>query len=129
MVNRKSNSSIHHLLFTIYRLSPVTCHLSPVTAFMPPTIFELRDRVAVVHLNRPEKLNALTREMMERLAEVFSYIKRQTPEQCRAVILTGAGESAFSAGTDISELAPLDVDGARALAERGQEVCNRIENC
>ena len=96
---------------------------------MPPTIFELRDRVAVVHLNRPEKLNALTREMMERLAELFSYIKRQTPEQCRAVILTGAGESAFSAGTDISELAPLDKEGALLAAERGQEVCNRIENC
>src|SRR2546423_8032781 len=95
---------------------------------MPPTIFELRDRVAVVHLNRPEKLNALTREMMERLAELFSYIKRQTPEQCRAVILTGAGESAFSAGTDISELAPLHVDGALFAAEGGPEGSYRIEN-
>jgi len=112
-----------------FLLSLITHHLSLITYYilMPATIFELRNKVAVVHLNRPEKLNALTREMLERLAELFSYIKSQSPEECRAVILTGAGERAFCAGTDIGELAPLDEEGARRAAERGQEVCNRIE--
>lgn len=96
---------------------------------MPPTTFELRDKVAVIQLNRPEKLNALTCEMLERLAEVFLYIKSQPPEICRAAILMGAGTRAFSAGTDIAEIAPLDEEGAQRASERGQEVCNRIEHC
>src|SRR5947209_10642119 len=96
---------------------------------MPATYFELRDRVGIVHLNRPEKMNALTREMLERLAEGFRYIKSISPERCRVVVLTGAGSQAFCAGTDIEELAPLDEEGARQAAERGQASCRSIENC
>jgi enoyl-CoA hydratase len=45
------------------------------------------------------------------------------------VILTGAGDRAFSAGTDINELAAMDVEEARQAARRGQQVCDRIEGC
>ncbi len=89
--------------------------------------FELRETVAVVRLDRPEKLNALTREMLSRLGETFERLGRD--ESVRAVILTGAGERAFSAGTDIAELSAMSVEEARRASERGQKVCELIENC
>ncbi|MDT4898340.1 MAG: enoyl-CoA hydratase [Acidobacteriota bacterium] len=87
--------------------------------------FELQDSIAVVRLERPEKLNALTREMLFDLGEVFGRIEGE--RDVRAVILTGAGDRAFCAGTDISELAAMDVNEARQAARRGQDVCERIE--
>lgn len=89
--------------------------------------FDLHDSVGLVHLNRPEKLNALTRRVLAELREVFERIKRE--RNVRAVILTGVGEKAFSAGTDIAELAEMDVEEARHAARRGQEVCDLIERC
>ena len=90
-------------------------------------IFELRDALAVVRLNRADKLNALSRRMLDELDEAFKRIEREPG--VRVVLLTGAGERAFCAGTDIRELARLDEDGALAAARRGQEVCVRIEHC
>ena len=89
--------------------------------------FELRDRVVWVVLDRPEKLNALSAEMLDELAGVFERIGREA--EVRACIVTGAGERAFSAGTDISILRDLDTEGARRAAERGQRVCELIERC
>jgi enoyl-CoA hydratase len=93
----------------------------------PAVIFELRDVLAVVCLNRADKLNALSRSMLDELDEAFKRIGRE--RSVRVVILTGAGERAFCAGTDISELAGLDETGAREAARRGQQVCDRIEHC
>lgn len=93
----------------------------------PDIIFEERDALAIVCLNRPGKRNALTGVMLERLCELFAAIEKR--RDLRAVILTGAGEEAFSAGTDITELASLDAEGARRAARRGQEVCDLIEHC
>lgn len=90
-------------------------------------IFETRESIAHVRLNRPDKLNALSREMLSELGETFKRIEHEP--QVRAVILTGTGEKAFSAGTDISELAALDETGAREASARGQDVCERIERC
>ncbi len=95
---------------------------------MPPAVlFELRDAMALVRLNRADKLNALSRSMLDELDEAFKRIEDE-PE-VRVALLTGADERAFCAGTDISELALLDEDGARDAARRGQEVCARIEYC
>ena len=88
---------------------------------------EWRGNVALVRLERAEKLNALTREMLDKLSAVFAGIEEEG--SVRAVILTGAGERAFCAGTDIEELALLDAEGARRAALRGQAVCEQIENC
>jgi len=88
---------------------------------------EERGPFARITLNRTEKRNALTRALLERLAKLFAQISTRT--DLRAVILTGAGAEAFSAGTDIAELAALDEAGARAAAERGQAVCDLIELC
>ncbi|HEV7374370.1 MAG TPA: enoyl-CoA hydratase-related protein [Pyrinomonadaceae bacterium] len=90
-------------------------------------IYEQFDSVALVRLNRPEKLNALTRGALAELREVFERIERE--RNVRAVILTGAGERAFSAGTDIGELSMMDVEEARLAARSGQDVCDLIESC
>jgi enoyl-CoA hydratase len=88
---------------------------------------EERAPFAIITLNRPAKRNALTRAMLERLAELFAQLTART--DLRAVILTGAGTESFSAGTDIAELDGLDEAGARAAAERGQAVCDLVELC
>ncbi len=92
----------------------------------PSVIVERRDSIAIICLNRPEKLNALSRAMLEDLSDAFKQLEKQS--DLRAVILTGSGEAAFCAGTDINELAGLDQNGAGAASERGQAVCNQIEN-
>ena len=88
--------------------------------------FEERDAVAYVRLERPEKRNALTAAMLDRLAEVFAGVAAR--RDLRAVILSGAGAD-FCAGTDIAELEGLDEAGAREKARRGQEVCDAVELC
>ena len=90
-------------------------------------IAERRDSLEFVCLNRPEKLNALSREMILALSDVFKNLKSQS--DLRAIILTGAGSKAFSAGTDITELTGLDRDRAREVSDRGQALCNQIESC
>ena len=88
--------------------------------------FEERDAVAYVRLERPEKRNALTGAMLDRLAEIFAGVAAR--RDLRAVILSGAGAD-FCAGTDIAELEGLDEEGARRKAARGQEVCDAVELC
>jgi enoyl-CoA hydratase len=93
----------------------------------PFIITERRDQIAIIRLNRPQKLNALTREMIASLSEIFTNINSQ--QDLRAVILTSTGDNAFCAGTDITELAALDESRARKVSERGQALCNQIESC
>ncbi|MDT7604699.1 MAG: enoyl-CoA hydratase [Acidobacteriota bacterium] len=88
---------------------------------------EDRGWLLVITLDRAEKRNALTRAMLESLRELFSSL--HTRETLRAVILTGAGQAAFCAGTDIGDLAALDTEGARETSRRGQEACDAIELC
>ena len=88
--------------------------------------YEDRESVAYVRLERPEKRNALTSGMLERLAEIFAGVSAR--RDLRAVILSGAGVD-FCVGTDIGELESLDEEGARRKAERGQEVCDSVELC
>ena len=83
--------------------------------------------VDIIRLNRPEKLNALSREMILALSDIFTNLNSQT--DVRAVIISGAGDKAFCAGTDLTELAALDHDQAREVSERGQALCNQIESC
>ena len=83
--------------------------------------------VALVTVNRPEKLNALSGAVVEDLDEAFARIAGDP--QIRAAILTGAGEKAFVAGADINELAALSAVEAREFALRGQRVFRKIETC
>lgn len=88
---------------------------------------ERNDSFAIVRLNRPEKSNALSREMIVTLNDIFTNLESQ-PE-LRAIILTGAGDKAFCAGSDVDELNGLEKDQAREVSERGQALCNQIEGC
>ncbi len=89
--------------------------------------YELRPPIAVVTLDRPKVLNALNHLSMTELEQVFLDI-RQNPS-VRAVMLTGAGEKAFAAGADITELAQVSALEGERLAARGQRIFGLIENC
>jgi enoyl-CoA hydratase len=93
----------------------------------PFVITERGSSLQIIRLNRPEKFNALSREMIFALSEIFKSFEGEP--DLRAVILTGAGDKAFCAGTDITELAELDEESAREVSERGQTLCDQIENC
>jgi enoyl-CoA hydratase/carnithine racemase len=89
-------------------------------------LFEKRDSIAYVTVNRPEVLNALNMATMEELRAAFHEIKND--RDVRVVILTGAGEKAFIAGADIAELAGHDALSGKEYTHRGQSVLNLIEN-
>lgn len=90
---------------------------------------ETRDGIAILTLNRPEKLNALNYALIDRLLAVLDDI--EVDDSVRAIILTGAGERAFSAGGDIHEFSAsvaLGVDVAmRDFVMRGQRLTARLE--
>ena len=94
---------------------------------MSSILQERRESFAIIRINRPEKFNALSREMILALSQIFRNLESQA--NLRAVILTSMGDKAFCAGTDITELAGLDEDRAREISERGQALCNQIESC
>jgi enoyl-CoA hydratase len=87
---------------------------------------ETRDRICTVTINRPEKLNALNAVAKSELRTVFEDIK--TDSGVDVVILTGAGEKSFVAGTDIGELTALDEQTGKRFAAEGQQVFAKIEN-
>jgi enoyl-CoA hydratase len=83
--------------------------------------------IALITIHRPEKLNALSGEVMGELADTFARLSGDAA--IRAAIVTGAGEKAFVAGADIAELAALTPSEARAFALRGQSVLRMLETC
>jgi enoyl-CoA hydratase len=85
--------------------------------------FELSEGVAKVTLNTPETYNALTKEMIEEVYEVFGRIEDE-PTAVVSVI-TGAGK-AFAAGADISTFLSSTQEGSRAMSKLGQVVYDRI---
>ena len=82
--------------------------------------------VALVTVNRPEKLNALSGEVVSELKSAFEHIVAE--REIRAAIVTGAGEKAFVAGADINELAALSAFEAREYALRGQQAFRILES-
>src|SRR5712692_4250292 len=89
-------------------------------------LFEKKNSIAYVTVNRPKVLNALNMATMEELRAAFHDIKNDA--SLRAVIFTGAGEKAFIAGADIAELAKHDAVKGKEYTHRGQSVLNLIEN-
>jgi enoyl-CoA hydratase len=86
----------------------------------------LEDGILTITINRPDKLNALNREVFNDL-DKFADELRNNPE-IRSAIITGAGSKAFVAGADITEFDGLDKNRAMSLAKRGQDVFLKIEN-
>ncbi len=77
--------------------------------------YEVRDRIAHVRFNRPEKLNALTLAMYEQLAEAFA--RANDDPEVRVVLLTGAGSRAFCVGADLTESIPALAEGRFDISE------------
>jgi enoyl-CoA hydratase len=88
--------------------------------------YSVRDHLGLVTINRPGKLNALNAATKTELLELFNKIKNDSAIDI--VILTGAGEKSFVAGTDIGELKALDAASGKEFSEKGQELYDLIEN-
>jgi enoyl-CoA hydratase len=91
-------------------------------------ITTLENNTLTITINRPDKLNALNKTVIEELSAVIDEVYNN--KEIKSAIITGAGPKAFVAGADISEFLSLDAAGGKALAQKGQEmVFNKIENC
>jgi enoyl-CoA hydratase len=89
-------------------------------------IYEKKDNIGVLTINRPEKLNALSNELVEELARFLDSVESEG--ELRVLVITGAGEKAFVAGADIQELVDRDAVLGRQVSRTRQEVFSRIEN-
>jgi enoyl-CoA hydratase/carnithine racemase len=98
---------------------------------MPMTtelLHEVRDGIAYVTFNRPQARNALTFAMYDRLAEICTAAGED--RSVRAILITGGGDKAFAAGTDISQFRAFDkAEDALAYESRIDRVMNAIERC
>jgi enoyl-CoA hydratase/carnithine racemase len=77
---------------------------------MPALLFDIRDHIAYLTINRPEVHNAMNPEVVVRLAQAWQRVADD--DDVRAAIITGAGDKAFSAGADLARMIPL-MTGAR----------------
>jgi enoyl-CoA hydratase len=89
-------------------------------------VTSLEKGIFIVTVNRPDKMNALNKDVMSDLETVTDEI--ETNPEIKAVILTGSGQKAFVAGADISEFVGLSNKEGKALAKRGQDIFFKIEN-
>lgn len=89
-------------------------------------LYDRRNAIGLVTINRPEKLNPLSRLVLEELLDCFAAIQKD--DSVRAVILTGSGEKAFVAGGDVNELAGYNALEGKAGSSFGQQVFDLIEN-
>jgi enoyl-CoA hydratase len=87
----------------------------------------LEKGIFTITVNRPDKMNALNKDVMSDLNAVLNEI--ETNSEIKAVIITGSGQKAFVAGADISEFVGLSNDEGKALAKTGQDIFSGIENC
>lgn len=86
---------------------------------------ELTEGIYTITVNRPDKMNALNKDVFTDLNTAADFINDNA--DIKAAIITGAGPKAFVAGADITEFGGLDKAGAMALAKRGQDIFLKIE--
>ena len=86
----------------------------------------LNNGIYTITINRPDKLNALNRDVMAELDAVMDEVYQNAA--IKSVIITGAGPKAFVAGADISEFTGLAVEEGAQLAAKGQAIFAKIEN-
>jgi enoyl-CoA hydratase len=91
-------------------------------------LYEVKDGIARVTFNRPQARNAFTFAMYERLAEICQ--AAETDRSIKVMLLTGAGEKAFAAGTDISQFKAFKTaEDALAYESRIDRVVGTLERC
>lgn len=89
-------------------------------------IFEVKDHVATVTMNRPDKLNACNLKMFREIDHALSLV--EDDDDVRVVVITGAGDRAFSAGVDFEELEFKDMKESNAFIRSDARMFRRIEN-
>lgn len=90
-------------------------------------ITEVKNQVLIIIINRQDKLNALNKQTIEELHEVF--VDAENDPSIRALIITGAGTKAFVAGADIAEFANYSIEQGKQLSSIGHfKIFNFIEN-
>lgn len=85
------------------------------------------DGIAIVTINREDKLNALNAQVITELKQCFSEL--EVDKAVKGIIITGKGEKAFIAGADIGAMSAMSPEQGKRFAELGQEVTLQIENC
>ncbi len=88
-------------------------------------IFQVEDPIAKIIFNRPKALNALNTNLFKELSQALDEIMEI--ETVRVLILTGAGDKAFVAGADITELAKMNALSSRHFSEMGQIVISKLQ--
>jgi enoyl-CoA hydratase len=86
--------------------------------------YEKKDGIGIVTLNRPEALNALNSAVYTELYDVFEAMEND--DEVRAVILTGSGEKAFAAGSDVVEMQNMDTIAAQKFMATIRKASDRI---
>lgn len=96
---------------------------------MPYTtlLTSLENNILTITINRPDKLNALNKDVFTDLSNVVDEIE-STPS-IKSAIIIGSSTKAFVAGADISEFNSLTLEEAKTLSKRGQDIFLKIENC
>lgn len=86
---------------------------------------EKEDEIALITINRPDKLNAMNLAVMDEFITVLDSLEK---DSSKVILITGAGQKAFSAGADIEYMSKIGSVEAEKYALRGHEVLNKIEN-
>ncbi|NCI48976.1 enoyl-CoA hydratase [Sediminibacterium roseum] len=86
----------------------------------------LENGILTIIINRPDKLNALNKDVFADLDKAL--VEIYSNKEIRSVIITGAGPKAFVAGADISEFSGLSLEQSKALSKSGQDTFFKIEN-
>lgn len=89
-------------------------------------LITLADHILTITINRPDKLNALNRQVMDDLNNVLDEV--YSNNEIRSAIITGAGPKSFVAGADINEFIGLTPGEGKALAKKGQDIFFKIEH-
>ncbi len=93
-------------------------------------LYEVRDGIGYITFNRPQTRNAMTFAMYARLAEICDEVSKTNADGVKVLIITGAGEKAFAAGTDISQFRAFKTaQDALDYEARGDKVQTTIERC
>ena len=87
-------------------------------------LYEVKDMVATITINRPKALNALNSQVLDELNETLDAVDLNT---VRCLILTGAGEKSFVAGADIGEMSTLTKAEGEAFGKKGNDVFRKLE--
>ena len=92
---------------------------------MSLVLYEAKDAIGIITINRPEAMNALNADVLTALGEVLDQIDQNA---IRAIIVTGSGEKSFVAGADIAQMSTLSPAEGEAFGKHGNDVFLKLES-